>query len=93
MPTYARFMVELLSKERRLQEYETVALIEECSAIIQRKLPLKLKDPSSFTIPCVIGNIEVGRALCDLGASINLMPLSILQKVGIKEVQPIMLTL
>jgi hypothetical protein len=93
MPTYPRFMKELLSKNKRLQNDETAAFTEECSAIIQKKLPKKLNDPGSFTIPCAIGNIEVGWALCHLGASINLMPLSILQKLGIKEVKPTMLTL
>ncbi|XP_075499194.1 uncharacterized protein LOC142537573 [Primulina tabacum] len=44
-----------MSKKRKLQKFETVKLTEECSAILQRKLPQKLKDPRSFTIPCVIG--------------------------------------
>ena len=52
-------------------------LTEECSAIVQRKLPQKLKDPGSLTIPSKIGNSIFEIALCDLGASINLMPLSI----------------
>ena len=77
MPTYVKFMKDILSKKRRLEEYETIALIEECSDIIQKKLPHKLKDPGSFAIPCTIGNAVFERALCDLGASINLMPLSI----------------
>ncbi|XP_061364259.1 uncharacterized protein LOC133307723 [Gastrolobium bilobum] len=65
-----------------------MALPEECSAIIQKKLPPKLKDPGSFSIPIAIGNIEVGKELCDLGASINLMPLSIYRALGIKELIP-----
>ncbi|MCI78152.1 hypothetical protein A2U01_0099422, partial [Trifolium medium] len=47
----------------------------------QRKLPQKKKDPGSFTIPCSIGNLTIGRALCDLGASINLVPLSMMRKI------------
>ena len=39
MPTYVKFMKDILSKKRRLKEYETIALIEECNAIIQKKLP------------------------------------------------------
>ena len=39
MPTYVKFMKDILSKKRRLEEYETIALTEECSAIIQKKLP------------------------------------------------------
>ena len=55
MPNYIKFMKEVMSKKRRLEEYETVKLIEECSAILQKKLPQKMKDPGSFTIPCTIG--------------------------------------
>ncbi|KAI3462370.1 hypothetical protein Pfo_019033 [Paulownia fortunei] len=68
-----------------LEEYKTVALTEECSVILQRKLPPKLKDIGSFTIPCTIGNSFFDKALCDLGASINLMPLSIFRKLGLGE--------
>ena len=68
-------------------------LTEECSAILQRKLPLKLKDPGSFIIPCKIGNSIFERALCDLGASINLMPLSIFIRLGLGEARPITVTL
>ena len=76
MPSYVKFMKDILSQKRRLADFETVNLTEECSAILQRKLPQKIKDPGSFTIPCTIGNAIFERALCDLGASINLMPLS-----------------
>ena len=62
-------------------------LIEESSAILQKKLPPKLKDPGSFTIPFTIGKSYFDRALCDLGASINLMPLSVFRKLGLGEVK------
>ena len=62
-------------------------LTEECSAILQRKLPPKLKDPGSFTIPCNIGDVKFEKVLCDLGASVNLMPLSIFRKLGLGEVK------
>ncbi|XP_061356221.1 uncharacterized protein LOC133300666 [Gastrolobium bilobum] len=88
MLNYAKFMKDLLSKKRKLKECETMALTEECSAIIQKKLPPKMKDPGSFSILIEIGNIEVGKALCDLGASINLMPLSMCRALGIKELKP-----
>ena len=55
MPSYAKFLKEILSNKRKLEDEETVMLTEECSAILQKKLPPKLKDPGSFTIPCVIG--------------------------------------
>ncbi|XP_075499743.1 uncharacterized protein LOC142538271 [Primulina tabacum] len=74
-------------------EFETVNLTEECSAILQKKLPQKLKDPGSFTIPCFIGGSKCSKALCDLGASINLMPFSIYRELELGEVKPTTVTL
>ena len=68
-------------------------LTEECSAILQKKLPQKVKDPGSFTIPCTIGKSSFDKALCDLGASINLMPLSVFKKLGLGEVKPTTISL
>ena len=66
MPNYVKFMKDILSRKRRLLDFERVNLTEECSAILQRKLPHKLKDLSSFTIPCKIGKSIFERAICDL---------------------------
>ena len=93
MPSYVKFVKDILSQKRRLADFETVNLTEECSAILQRKLLQKLKDPGSFTIPCTIGNAIFERALCDLGASINLMPLSIFKRLGFGEARPTTVTL
>ena len=93
MPSYVKFMKNILSRKRRLSEFETMNLIEECNAILQRKLPHNLKDPSSLTIPCEIGNSIIERALCDLGASIKLMPLSIFRLLGLSKARPITVTL
>ena len=93
MPSYVKFMNDILSKKRRLSDFETVNLTEECSAILQRKLSQKLKDIGSFTIPCTIGNAIFERALCDLGASINLMPLSIFRRLGLGAARPTTITL
>ena len=68
-------------------------LTEECSTILQRNLPPKLKDPRSFSTPYIIGNMAIGKALCDLGASIKLIPLSIVKKLGISEVKPTIVSL
>jgi len=51
--------------------------------IIQDKLPFKLKDPESFTIPCVIGSEIIEEAMCDLGENVSLMPLSLCERLGI----------
>ncbi|PIN18141.1 DNA-directed DNA polymerase [Handroanthus impetiginosus] len=93
MPSYVKFMKDIFSKKRCLGDYEIVALIEEYSAIIQNKLPPKLKDPESFTIPCTIGTYFSGRALCNLRASINLMPYSIYRTLGLGEAKPTSITL
>jgi len=63
-----------------------------CNAIIQNSLPSKSKDPGSFTLPIAIGGLIVGKKLLDLGASINLMPLSMLKRVGNVDVQPTRIT-
>ncbi|XP_057747036.1 uncharacterized protein LOC130966265 [Arachis stenosperma] len=88
MPLSAKFLKELMTEKRNWVENETVVLAEECSAIIQKKLPQKLKDPGSFQIPCIIGDIKFGKALYDLGASINLMSLAIMKRMRIEEVKP-----
>ncbi|XP_038884893.1 uncharacterized protein LOC120075511 [Benincasa hispida] len=67
--------------------------MQECNALVSNKLPKKQKNPGSFTVSCSIGGLDVGHALCDLGVSINLMPLSIFKKLGIGEAQPTSITL
>ena len=87
-------MKELLSKKKKkLSDIETIVLTEGCSVILTNKLPPKMKDPGSFTIPCSIGNHYLGKALCDLGANINLMPLSTFRKLGIGHMKPTTVTL
>ncbi|XP_039035458.1 uncharacterized protein LOC120171921 [Hibiscus syriacus] len=73
-------MTELLAKKNKLNGIETIVLKEKCSAIVTN-LPPKLKDPGSFTNPCNVEDFYVGRALTDLGASINLTPLSIVKQL------------
>ncbi|XP_071939080.1 uncharacterized protein [Coffea arabica] len=85
--SYAKFLKEIMTKKRKLVDSETIALTEECSAIIQNKLPPKLKDPGSFTVPCTIGNVEFSKALCDLGASVSLIPLTVARQLGLKELK------
>ncbi|XP_061348542.1 uncharacterized protein LOC133293933 [Gastrolobium bilobum] len=85
MPLYAKFMKGLLSNRHKLREMETIALTEESSVVIKKGLSSKVKDPEWFSISCTIENVKVGRVLCDLGASVNLMPLSFAQSLGITE--------
>ncbi|XP_014522339.1 uncharacterized protein LOC106778857 [Vigna radiata var. radiata] len=65
----------------------------DCSVILYKALPLKVEDPRSFTIPCTVGNHKIGKALFDLGSSINLMPLTVLQKIGGLKVKPARMSL
>ncbi|XP_062080534.1 uncharacterized protein LOC133785302 [Humulus lupulus] len=59
MPNYVKFMKDVLTRKGRLGEFETVALTKECSSFLQDKLPPKLKDPGSFTIPSIgIGEVR-----------------------------------
>ena len=69
MPTYAKLLKDILSKKRKFAEEGVMNLIAACSAVIQKSLPEKMKDPVSFTFPCTIGNFEFKKALYDSGAS------------------------
>src|SRR5436189_1206346 len=93
MPKYVKFLKELVSKKKKLGEHETVMLTEESSALLNNKLPPKLRDPGNFSIPCTIGNIKFNNALCDLGASVNILPYSLFEKLNIGEVKPTQMTL
>ena len=93
MPNYAKFLKDILSKKMRFAEEGVVNLIATYSAVIQRSLPVKMQDPRSFTIPCIIGKVEFKRALCDSRASINLMPLSVVKRLSLGELTPTNMTL
>ena len=93
MPNYEKFLKEILNKKRKIAEEEIVNLTATCSAVIQQKLPAKMKDPGSFTIPCSIWKYEFKKASCDSGASINLMPLSVVHRLSLGELTPTEITL
>ena len=93
IPNYAKFLKEILSKKKKITEEGIVNLIATCSAVIQRSLPVKMKDPGSFTIPCSLGKYKFKKALCDFGANINLMPLSVVQRLCLGELIPTEITL
>ncbi|XP_049357950.1 uncharacterized protein LOC125822577 [Solanum verrucosum] len=84
MPGYAKFMKELVTKKRSL-EYETIEVPHSCSAIMTNESITKREDPGAFTIPCTIGMLQFAKALCDLGARINLMPYAIYKQLGLGE--------
>nr|XP_016512394.1 PREDICTED: uncharacterized protein LOC107829456 [Nicotiana tabacum] len=86
MPSYAKFLKEILSS-KRIKRTSVVKLTEKYSAILQNKFPQKFGDPCSFTIPCTVGGTHFEKALCDFGASINLMPFSIFQKSKLGDIK------
>ncbi|KAK9032979.1 hypothetical protein V6N11_018021 [Hibiscus sabdariffa] len=88
MSNYAKFLKDMVSRKQRIGEFETVAATETCLALMHNKVPAKKADPGSFTIECSIGHNYSTKALCDPGASINLMPKSVFQKLGIREAKP-----
>lgn len=92
MPLYAEFLKEIFSKKKAIEHNETIALTREISAII-KKPPTKLRDSGSFAIPCMIGSETLDRALCYLGASVSLLPLSLFKRMGIGELKPTETTL
>ena len=88
MTNYVKFMKEILSKKKRIAGEGVVNFTATYSAIIQRSLPAKMKDLVIFTIPCSIGKYEFKKALCDSGASINLIPLSMVLRLRLGELTP-----
>uniref|UniRef100_A0A1U7V7U6 Uncharacterized protein LOC104213273 n=1 Tax=Nicotiana sylvestris TaxID=4096 RepID=A0A1U7V7U6_NICSY len=86
-------MKDLMSRKFDFQDLATVTLTQTCSAVVTRPIAEKLSDPGSFTIPCTIGNFAFAKALCDFGASINLMPLTIYKRLGIGRARPISILL
>jgi Aspartyl protease len=93
MPSYAKFLKEILSNKKKFEECETVALTVDCSALLLNQLPPKMKDLGSFTLPCSIGNVKLKKVLCDPGASVSLMPKSIFDKLGIEDFKPTRISL
>jgi len=81
IPSYAKFLKDFLSNNGKLLENATLSLTKECSAIIKNRLPLKLSDPGNFSTPCLVGDVTISRALCDLGASVSLMAYFICKKL------------
>ncbi|GKE92033.1 reverse transcriptase domain-containing protein, partial [Tanacetum coccineum] len=89
MPKFATMFKSILNNKEKLFELATTTSVKEnCSAVILKKLPEKLGDPGKFLIPCDFLELDECLALADLGASINLMPLSIWKKLSLPELTP-----
>ncbi|GJV84647.1 reverse transcriptase domain-containing protein [Tanacetum coccineum] len=82
---FASTFKSLLSNKEKLFELANTPLNENCSAVLLKKLPEKLGDPDKFLIPCDFLELDECLALADLGASINLMPLSVLKQLSLPK--------
>nr|GEX93010.1 reverse transcriptase domain-containing protein [Tanacetum cinerariifolium] len=92
MLKYQKMLKALLSNKEKLQELANTPLNEKSSAVILKKLPEKLGDPEKFLISCGFSELKC-KALADLGASINLMPLFVWKKFGLPELISTLMTL
>ncbi|XP_021721096.1 uncharacterized protein LOC110688671 [Chenopodium quinoa] len=93
MPMYSKFLKEILSGKRECNEIHSVKVGECCSALIHSDLPKNMKDPGNFSIPCKINGKLWQNALCDLGASVSIMPYSVFRKLKLGELLPTNMTL
>nr|GEU74084.1 reverse transcriptase domain-containing protein [Tanacetum cinerariifolium] len=93
MPKFGPTIKTLLTNKDKLSELARTLLNEHCSAVLFKKLPEKLGDPSKFLIPCDFSRMDECLAMADLDASINLMPLSVWNKLSLPEWSPICMTL
>ena len=93
MPLHSKFLKDMLTRKHKFIHHENIIVEGSCSVVIQKILPPKHKDPGSVTIPCSIGEVNMGKTLIDLGASINSMPLSMCRRLGGLEVMPTRMTL
>nr|GEW17325.1 hypothetical protein [Tanacetum cinerariifolium] len=93
MPKFGPTIKSWLTNKDKLYELARTLLNEHCSAVLLKKLPEKLEDPRKFLIPCDIPGMNECLALADLSASINLMPLSVWNKLSLPKLTPTLMTL
>lgn len=93
VPTYAKYLKDLCTKKRTTNVPKKAFLAANVSSILMNQLPIKYKDPGSPTISCIIGTTKIDKALLDLGASVNLLPLSVYEQLGLGGLKPTKITL
>nr|GFA85217.1 reverse transcriptase domain-containing protein [Tanacetum cinerariifolium] len=93
MPKFASTLKALIGSKEKLSKMARTPMNEHCSAVILNKFPKKLGDPGKFLIPCEFSRMDECLALADLGASINLMPLSVWKEFSLPELTPTCMTL
>nr|GEU96788.1 hypothetical protein [Tanacetum cinerariifolium] len=93
MPKFTSTLKALIRNKEKLSEMARTTMNEHCSVVILNKLPRKLGDPGKFLIPCEFSEMDECLGLADLGASINLMPLSVWEGISLLKLTPICMTL
>nr|GEV88056.1 reverse transcriptase domain-containing protein [Tanacetum cinerariifolium] len=93
MPKFASTLKALTRNKEKLSKIARTPMNEHCSVVILNKLPRKLGDPGKFLIPCEFPGMDECLALADLGASINLMPLSVWEALSLPELTSTCMTL
>jgi hypothetical protein len=88
VPIYAKYIRDILNKKRPLPSTEVIKLTEECSVAILNRLLEKKKDPGCPTIDYSIGDQHFNNALCDLGASVSVMPVAVYHKLDHSVLEP-----
>ena len=93
VPKYAKFIKDMCTKKRKTNVPKKVFLATNISELLSNQIPVKYKDPGCPTISCTIGQTAIKHALLDLGASINLLPFSVYQQLGLGELSPTKVTI
>ncbi|GJU07498.1 reverse transcriptase domain-containing protein, partial [Tanacetum coccineum] len=93
MLKYAKMLKDILTNKEKLLELANTPLNENCSVVLLKKLPEKLRDLGKFLIPCDFSELEECLALSDLGVSLNLMPLSVWKNLMLPKLTPTRMTL
>ncbi|XP_062145318.1 uncharacterized protein LOC133852563 [Alnus glutinosa] len=93
VPSYAKFLKDLVTVKRKTNVPKKVCLTEQVSSILQCRLPIKYKDPGCPTISCTISISHIEKALLDLGANVNLLPYSVYLQLRLGELKPTSMTL
>jgi len=88
VPSYTKFLKDLLSNRGKLEEHAIMKLDEEFSTFVQSKLPKKMFNPSNCFISCAVDNVVISHTLCDLRASVNLLLYSMCRKLQVEDLNP-----
>src|SRR3954449_3223875 len=86
LPPYSKYLKDIVTNKRKINNEEISTMLANYS--FDGKFPKKLGDPGIPSIPCSIKNNYVRTALCDLGAGVSVMPLSLYKRISLKKFTP-----